>query len=159
MKSHCLGGCNITLNSADIEYPYLYYASGTEIIIYNIETFIIEFSLLGHRSNINCIRSSPHGLLSGSTDNSVILWKNHQKTSSFSLKGSVINLCSDANFIIVLSSDGTVTISDPSLTIKETLEFPNNLQEACAVTAVSDRSLLALGGADAKIHLYGLLDS
>ena len=73
MPEMILGGCNSTYGSCYLKYPFLYYASGPNILIHNLSTHITENSLQGHKSKVNCINFIKEKIVSGSTDKKLIV--------------------------------------------------------------------------------------
>lgn len=148
------GGCNPTYSACALNYPLLYYACANTILIHNLQTHQTEHSLLGHKSQINCIALTVSEILSGSTDKSVIVWKDNKVFKVLPHTSSVIFLTYCEEFSASITVDGTLSIFTPAYDVYQVLRFNKNLQETCAFVKLDSGIFLATAGVDSRIHVY-----
>ena len=153
------GGCNGTFGAADLAYPLLYYCSGTEVLVHNLETHTTTFSLAAHKDKVNCVKHANEYVFSGGCDKKLYVWKNHQQHQEIILSGPLIEI-GVGKEVCVITSDGIVRMYSlgERLELETELCFSSNLQECSAQITYCSTSFLALGGADAKIHLFAKLE-
>lgn len=150
------GGCNPTYSACALNYPMLYYACGNTLLIHNLRTHQTEHSLLGHKSQINCVTLTSSEILSGSTDKSVIVWRDNTVFKVLPHSSSVIFLTNSEDFSASISTDGCLSIFTPNFEVFQELKFNKNLQETCAFVKLNSGIFLATAGVDSKIHVYWL---
>ena len=154
MPEMILGGCNSTYGSCYLKYPFLYYASGPNILIHNLSTHITENSLQGHKSKVNCINFIKEKIVSGSTDKKLIVWENFRVFQELELTSAIISITTNTKYIISITNDGILSIFSENLEKLQIFNFSKNLQETCAIETLENSDFLATGGADARIHVY-----
>eukprot|EP00040_Diaphanoeca_grandis_P030278 m.178631 g.178631 ORF g.178631 m.178631 type:complete len:887 (+) comp31948_c0_seq1:111-2771(+) len=186
-------GCNRSPNAADFDVVshddtqgVLAYGSHNSVVLRDGETFKLVAQLAAHTQRVNCVKWVPHCatsfglLLSGSTDNTAIVWSPDQSQSQSQSSWSVANKLSghtaaittvdsiweDSSCLSLLvftgSSDNSVkiwrvTVGQDAQELLQTISYGAGLPLSIAATTLVDSTpLLAVGTDDTKIRLYAL---
>lgn len=153
-----LGGCNASYGSAFLYGSILAYCVGNGVVIYDLATGVCNQSLVGHKDRVNIVKVlNEETYLTGSSDKSIKMWQGCNVIQHVPVADSVIAIGVDKErtLAVVLLGNGDMQIYNigSEIQLETEFKFGKNLMEACAV--VNDEvSMIAVGGADSRIHIY-----